>query len=474
MGVREKELLRVDLTNKTEKVFTKAMDAKYGQAYSNVKKTVQEFYFKYAGDDGKINPYDAMKLNRATKLERQVLSEISGLNNKNQLKSYLTDQYTKNYFYEGFILESEYQTKLGFQELNKNKIYQSILTPINDRAVDNLNLDTEIRFKRAITSVLASGGGVNKMASELKKSLNIGYNNALRIARTSTTSIMGEAAFTAQSKLNSKLGGLLEKEWISALDDRTRESHASLDGERVPVDKPFSNGLMFVGDPSGPPEEIINCRCVQGTAVKGYDSAGEFRRARGVDGKNEVIPYKNYKDWEKERITKAPVTEKTYFSKKERDSFENEIKNSDIEKVGVFDSSGKQIMTIIGDKESVEFTAEQAGNLKGNTLTHNHPGGGTFSLPDIKSLSKYQMKEIRAVDQDYIYIAKSMPGIKDEMQISNAFNTKYQEKREALWDKLDAGEITMAQVPEWKNQTANAIWAEISNEIGIDYQKTKR
>ena len=306
LGVKEKELERLKLANKTESAFIKQTDAKYGEAYNNIKKKVQNFYFKYAGDDGKIDPYEAMKLQRATKLEKEILSELVGLNNKNQLKSYLTDQYTKNYFYEGYILESEYQMKLGFQELNKNRIYQSILTPINNVAVDNVNQDTEIRFRRAITQTLASGSGVNKMAGELKKSLNIGFNNALRIARTSTTSIMGEAAFNAQARLDQKLGGLLEKEWIATLDKSTRDSHANLDGERVPIDKPFSNGLMFVGDPTGPPEEIINCRCTQGTAVKGYDSAGDFRRARGLDGENEVIPYKNYDDWKNNRVAAAP------------------------------------------------------------------------------------------------------------------------------------------------------------------------
>lgn len=51
------------------------------------------------------------------------------------------------------------------------------------------------------------------------------------------------------------------KRWVAVMDERTRVSHASINGEVVPVDRPFSNGLMYPGDPSGPPEEVYNCRC---------------------------------------------------------------------------------------------------------------------------------------------------------------------------------------------------------------------
>lgn len=59
-----------------------------------------------------------------------------------------------------------------------------------------------------------------------------------------------------------------EKEWIATLDDRVRDSHLMLDGETRPIDEPFSNGLMFPGDPSGDPDEIINCRCAIAPIVK--------------------------------------------------------------------------------------------------------------------------------------------------------------------------------------------------------------
>ena len=75
------------------------------------------------------------------------------------------------------------------------------------------------------------------------------------IARTET--------HTAQQKANFegyKQAGVETKIWTATFQN-TRDTHAALDGEEVPMDRPFSNGLMFPGDASGPPSEIVNCQC---------------------------------------------------------------------------------------------------------------------------------------------------------------------------------------------------------------------
>lgn len=54
------------------------------------------------------------------------------------------------------------------------------------------------------------------------------------------------------------------REWCSAEDSRTRPDHHSADGQKVGLNEPFRVGgsrLEYPGDPSGPPEQVINCRC---------------------------------------------------------------------------------------------------------------------------------------------------------------------------------------------------------------------
>ena len=56
-----------------------------------------------------------------------------------------------------------------------------------------------------------------------------------------------------------KLTSQPRKTWISAGDDRVREEHMSIDGESVPLDGKFSNGL------DGPSEPMCRCVLVFGT-----------------------------------------------------------------------------------------------------------------------------------------------------------------------------------------------------------------
>ncbi len=51
----------------------------------------------------------------------------------------------------------------------------------------------------------------------------------------------------------------VEKIWITG--DNPRESHAAMNGERVPIDEPFSNGAMWPGDDNLDPDESCGCNC---------------------------------------------------------------------------------------------------------------------------------------------------------------------------------------------------------------------
>ena len=59
-------------------------------------------------------------------------------------------------------------------------------------------------------------------------------------------------------------------QWIAADDDRTRESHAEINGEIIPMGGTYSNGLQYPGDTSGDIEEWINCRCSNAPFVVPY------------------------------------------------------------------------------------------------------------------------------------------------------------------------------------------------------------
>ena len=89
---------------------------------------------------------------------------------------------------------------------------------------------------------------------------------AALIARTETH---GAANFGA-TEAAKETGLKLRREWISAEDARTRDSHNMDLIKIVGMDEAFDVGnarLMYPGDPAGPADETINCRCVVGFIV---------------------------------------------------------------------------------------------------------------------------------------------------------------------------------------------------------------
>lgn len=72
------------------------------------------------------------------------------------------------------------------------------------------------------------------------------------------------------------LQNMIEKEWIATDDDRVRDTHEELDGQRVvglntPFVSPSGARMLFPHDASlgAPPGELINCRCSVLRRVKG-------------------------------------------------------------------------------------------------------------------------------------------------------------------------------------------------------------
>lgn len=60
-----------------------------------------------------------------------------------------------------------------------------------------------------------------------------------------------------------------QKSWVSMEDDKVRPTHQQADADYannpIPSNQPFIVGgseMMYPGDPSGPPGEVINCRCI--------------------------------------------------------------------------------------------------------------------------------------------------------------------------------------------------------------------
>ncbi len=111
-------------------------------------------------------------------------------------------------------------------------------------------------------------------------------NRAVVVARTEAIGAMNAGRLEAFKIVAEDEDGPMEKMWLATEDSRTRDTHREADGQRVPITSRFQVGLAeleFPGDPSGPPQEIIQCRCTLLLVEPGEDvdlSNRQMRRSR--------------------------------------------------------------------------------------------------------------------------------------------------------------------------------------------------
>lgn len=112
----------------------------------------------------------------------------------------------------------------------------------------------------AVTQAVLQGQTIPQLATSLAGIAAMDQRAAMRSARTAMTSAHSLGKLKGYERA-ADMGIDVKKQWLAALDQRTRGSHRHLDGETVKLDGEFSNGLKYPGDPDGPGSEVYNCRC---------------------------------------------------------------------------------------------------------------------------------------------------------------------------------------------------------------------
>lgn len=143
----------------------------------------------------------------------------------------------------------------------------SIRAVATERAEKMSKLVNDTTFEKLSTTLgdgIEAGEGIAELSDRVA-SVYDEYDayRAEMIARTEATAAnnLGFIEGYRQS------GVVNAKEWITAKDDAVRDSHR-IDGHVVGIDEKFPNGLDYPGDPSAPPKEVINCRCVLAPAFR--------------------------------------------------------------------------------------------------------------------------------------------------------------------------------------------------------------
>lgn len=145
-----------------------------------------------------------------------------------------------------------------------------------------INIPKDMRWNAkqlnsAVLQGILQGESIPKISDRIYPIVNNNEVAAVRSARTMVTAAECHGRLDSYHNLEER-GVVQKKVWIATPDDRTRDTHLAIDGEEVKLNDTFSNGCMFPGDGSGPPEEVWNCFPAETAIATDCDIISSYKR----------------------------------------------------------------------------------------------------------------------------------------------------------------------------------------------------
>ena len=261
MNKRQKEIMQAQLNN--EKAVLKKLEANYQDALDEINSKIALLLGRDDADMQHV--IYQVEYQKALKTQVQAILETLQTNEFDTISEYLTKSYDDGFIGTMYDLQGQGiplvfpidQEQVVAAIQHETKLSESLYTALGHDVSD-------LRKKIAgeISRGISSGQMYSEMARNISSWAMIPKNNAMRIARTEAHRIQCKAASDAQFKAKEK-GADVVKQWDSALDGKTRDTHRKLDGQIRELEEPFEIGGMKVMYPGafGRPEEDCNCRC---------------------------------------------------------------------------------------------------------------------------------------------------------------------------------------------------------------------
>lgn len=168
----------------------------------------------------------------------------------------------------GRIAEASWNETMGTPNVSRHAFTMAQLAQTRNLLVRIPDQVANLIFAE-ITDTVNAGGDVDAVANKVDDALNwTGSENwpnrAKVIAVTEVTRARNAGVQGAGTEMSRVTGRILTKTWRAHHDEKTRATHRAADEQTVPFYQPFMVGgvpMLYPGDETAPPEEVINCRC---------------------------------------------------------------------------------------------------------------------------------------------------------------------------------------------------------------------
>ena len=252
-------------------------------------------------------------------LQNTIATDMYNANmaSNNIASSFIPEIYAINFNFGTYEVESTLGIDTGFTLYNKDAVMRiiekdpAIYKRPGAATAKAIKEGKIIRWnKQKVQSVMLQGilqgESIPNLAKRLaKETCDSDYRTAIRNARTMATGIQNAGRLDAYARAES-MGIIMEQEWRSVLDNRTRHNHRLLDGQRRKIGEPFEvEGvkILYPGDIGAPSDMIYNCRC----AVRGVISGMEPQSRKYRD--DSAIKGVSYDTWQNTRQSESnPIT----------------------------------------------------------------------------------------------------------------------------------------------------------------------
>lgn len=443
----------------------------YRRALRNVKSDIAGMVEKYP-------TYDEMiAYKRLEKLEKSISDTITQLTDsqKASMKDFLGKAVTDGYNTQAYALETSSMGSISFASmtektvaLNKLNNYQRITWV--DATTENGAM-TIRRMNSMLSQGIIEGLGYQEIARTMSEQMNMAFYRMERIARTEIHKAQQfgrKLGFDEASKSDIAVNKL----WISAVDERTRPNHLSMnrktanqesenDEFRFDFVTMGGNAIRVDGPGLTNTTDDINCRCSLIT---------QFPDIEDIENKPEykAPTYSEFVERSSKVIDTPPAVVNPLADNLK--TVEAEIRYNDYETGIAFHEDGTELLRKKGNRNSVRYTGIEGLKMENaEVYTHNHPGGSSFSGGDLEFGASLKIKEMRAVGTDYTYSIKGLDKIK--MEIGDSLTDDYETIRDEIFPKYNLRALFESHRKLWHEQS-NEIIETIAKKYGLEYTRT--
>ncbi len=177
------------------------------------------------------------------------------------------------------------------------------LEEVGGNKIVGINDTTRSKVREALASGIEEGLDLDGIKSRVESVFDEARGpRAWKIARTETADAASFASLQAMEQAN-----LERKQWITTVDDRTRDAHIELDGQIRGIREPFSGGGYQAMRPGnfGVAEQDINCRCVIVAVIDEEESRSYDKTVREEIWKSREVIRERYESEMKKEVRGA-------------------------------------------------------------------------------------------------------------------------------------------------------------------------